>query len=281
MLGAMDDAAVTPAPAAGAWTCGACGFANAGGATCDRCGVARRWLEDPPLDLPPRPGWLERPAAWLTLLHAAGTLLGGALWARPELAPWLALSAPAQAVQVALSLAATLAAANRAVTERAFHEVALDTPPRAAAGAPIVADARIVPYARTERVHVTLELIENTYRRTRGDRGQTNVRARTRRLARHRMVEGGALPGRRASLFEAAFVAPYPSPELTDALAEIQASALAAFAWLVPGLGQAARNLREHGGVWVRLTVRIGPFQRRVERRVVVYQLYGDGIAIG
>ncbi len=277
----MEEAVPASATRTAGWTCGACGWANDGGATCDRCGVARRWLEDPPLDLPPQPGWLERPASWLALLHAAGLALGVALLARPEIAPWLALTPAAQGVQVALSAAATLAAANRAVTEHLFHEVTLQVPDRAAAGQEIVADARLVPYRTTEGVSVTLELRENTYHRTRGRHGQTNVATRSKRLARHRMIRGERVAGRRPSLFEAAFVAPYPSAELRDVMAELQASAFAAFAWLVPGLGQAARNLREHGGVWVRLTVRVGPFQRRVERRVIVYQLVGDGIAIG
>ena len=279
----MDHAATPTAPAApgSGWTCGSCGFLNASGATCDRCGVARRWLEDPPLDLPPRPGWLERPASWLALLHVAATVGGAALLVRPELAPWLALAPLAQAVQVALSAGATAAAVNRAVTERAFHEVTLVTPARAASGQEIVADARLVPYQRVARAHVTLELVENTYQRTRSDRGQTSVRTRTRRLARYRLLSGEALPGRRASLFEASFVAPYPSPDLRDPLAEIQASAMGAVAWLVPGLGETARNLREHGGVWVRMTVRVGPFRRRMDRRVIVYHLAGEHVAIG
>jgi len=273
--------AVAPAARSSGWTCSACDYVNRDGLTCDRCGLARRWQENPPLDLPPQPGWFERPAGWLSLMHGAGLALGALLLIRPEVAPWLALAEPAQATQVALSAAATLAAVNRAATERLLHDVALDVPDRAAAGQTVVADARLVPYARVQRTNVTLELVENTYERTPGRNGGTNIRTRTRRLERYRLVSGASLPGRRASLFEASFVAPYPSPGLRDVGAELQASVLSAFAWLVPGLGEAARNLREHGGVWVRLTVRVGPFRRRVDRRVTVYSLVEDGIRIG
>jgi enhancing lycopene biosynthesis protein 2 len=95
------------------------------------------------------------------------------------------------------------------------------------------------------------------------------------------MLNGETVPGRRASLVEATFIAPFPTQQMRDVMAELQASAMASLAWLVPGLGQAARNLREHGGVRVRLTVRVGPFFRRVEKRVVVYQMQGDWLAIG
>lgn len=273
--------AVAPAQRSAGWTCSACDYVNQDGLTCDRCGVARRWLENPPLDLPPQPGWFERPAAWLSLLHVAGLGLGAVLLIRPETAPWLALAAPVQAIQVGLSAAATLAAVNRAATERILHEVFLDVPDRAAAGQTIVADARLVPYARIERATVTLELVENTYERTRGRNGRTNIRTRSRRLERYRLVRGASLPGRRPSLFEASFVAPYPSEGLRDVGAELKASVLGALAWLVPGLGEAARNLREHGGVWARLTVRVGPFRRRVDRRITVFQLVGDEIRAG
>jgi hypothetical protein len=275
------DTSATGAPRTRPWTCGACGYENDGGATCDRCGVARRWLEHPPLDLPPRPAFFERPAGWWSLAHGAATLFGALLLVRPEVAPWLALAAPAQAVQVALSLAAAVASLNRAATERLFHEVALEVPDRAPAGEELVADARLVPYGRTEGVHVTLELIENTYHRTRGRNGETRMATRSKRLGRHKMLSGETVPGRRASLLEATFIAPFPTQQMRDVMAELQASAMAALAWLVPGLGQAARNLREHGGVWVRLTVRVGPFFRRVEKRVVVYQMQGDWFAIG
>ncbi|MDZ7801681.1 MAG: hypothetical protein U5K81_12955 [Trueperaceae bacterium] len=277
----MDAAPGPAAPTSPTWTCGACGYPNEAGATCDRCGVARRWLENPPLDVPPQPGWFERPSAWLALLHGGLALLGATLLLRPDVAPWLSMVAPAQAIQVALSLGATLAAVNQAATERTFHEVALEIPERAPAGQEITADARVVPYVRTRGVNVTLELLENTYHRRQGRRGETQIQTRTRSLAKHRMVRGTTLPGRRASLFEAGFIAPFPAAGLRDVMAELQASLFGALAWLVPGFGHMARNLREHGGIWVRLTVRVGPFYRRVDRRVVVYALAGEDVHIG
>lgn len=272
-------AGAAPPLASNAWTCGECGYANPAGPLCVRCGVARRWQEDPPLDVPPAPGAFERPAAWFALLHGALALLGALLLWRPELAPFLALTPAMQAVQVALSLAAAWASLDRAAVDRLFWRVELASPDRAPAGDEIRVTARLVPYARRGNVHVEIALLENTYVRDRDPR-RHGVTTRTKVVARHRMLRGGQLPGRRASEFEAIFAAPFPTGEHRDVRAEIQASFLGAFAWLVPGLGEVARNLREHGGVWVRLKVRAGPWRRRIERRVFVYHMAGDRLEV-
>jgi hypothetical protein len=49
---------------------------------------------------------------------------------------------------------------------------------------------------------------------------------------------------------------------------EIKASILGALGPIVPGLGHYARNLREHGGYFVRAVVRFGPWRRVYEQRV-------------
>lgn len=260
-------------PAASGWTCAACGYRNEGVALCDRCGVSRRWSEDPPLDVPPPPSAFERPAAWMASLHGALAAFGALLWVQPGIAPWLALAGPAQAVQVLLSLGACLAALNQAVTECLFHEVRLEMPDRVPTGEPLVAAARVVPYRHTSGASVTLALVENTYERSRGSSRNQTITTRSRTLASHDMLRGGTLRGRNANAFEATFQAPVPTGNHLSVAAELQASLMRAFAWLVPGLGHAARNLAEHGGVWVRLTVRVGPWRRRVERRVFVYHI--------
>lgn len=258
-----------------AWTCTACGHANEPARLCDRCGVSRSWSEDPPLDAPPAPAFFERPAGWLALLHGAAAALGLLLLARPTFAPLLALAPPFQLGQVLLSAAAAWASANHAAMERLFWRIELDVPARVPAGREIVARARVVPYAARDRTRVAMELRENTYERDPDPRRAT-VRTRTKVLARHTLLSGGRLPGRRTSEFEAHFAAPIPTGGHRDVRAELQASLLGAFAWLVPGLGETARNLREHGGVWVRLTVRRGPWRRRLEERVLVYHLSAD-----
>lgn len=270
----------SPAPAlAAAWTCGACGYANDDAALCARCGVSRAWLEDRPLDLPPVPGPFERPATWLALLHAGLAGLGVLLLVRPEVAPFLALTPPVQAGQVALSLAAAWSSLNRAAIERTFRLVELHAPDRAPANEPLTVRASLVPYRRVRGAHVELALISNTYTERRRRR-EFGVGTRSRVLARHRMLAGETVRGRRETTLEARFVAPYPTPDHRDPTADFEASLLGAFAWLVPGLGEVARNLREHGGIWVRLVVRVGPWRHRVERRVFVYHLGGGRIDI-
>lgn len=263
----------------GPWTCSECGWMNERGATCDRCGVARSWIEDPPLDLPPPPGSWERPASWLALLHALAAVAGFVLVFRPDLAPFLALRAPWQWIQVALSLAAAVTAANRAAMERLFHEIRLDVPAQAPTDAPFDVDLALVPYRRIENLTLRIELIENTYHRRPGRNEGTQLRSR--RLARHRIQTGAPMRGRRVHHVGTTFVAPVPNMQVHDTMAEIQASMLAPFAWLVPGLGEMARNLREHGGVRVRVFVGVGPFRRVLERRIIIYLLGGDELIAG
>lgn len=277
----MDDGAQerTAGPDSHAWTCPECGWENPSGATCDRCGVAKAWLEDPPLDLPPTPGWFDRPDGWLSLLHAGGLLGGLALALRPELAPWLALAEPWQWVQVVLSAAATVASINRTVMARRFHDIRVTMPPHARTDAPFDVELVLIPYRTVPGVSIRMDLVENTYERRKGREGGVSLRSR--RLARHRLQRGAPLRGRREHHVVTTFVAPLPNPDVHDVMAEIQASILAPFAWLVPGVGEAARNLREHGGVRVRTVVRVGLFRHVIERRVIVYMQIGDAVMAG
>ena len=251
------------------WTCAECGYENVGTLTCERCGVARAWQEDPPLDLPPPPGWLERPEAWLAMLHAAAAVGGLLLAWRPEIAPFLALAQPWQWIQVALSVGASTVAVNRAAMGRLFHEVSLTMPAHARSNEAFDVELTLTPYRRIEGVSIVVDLVENTYDRSRGDRSELKLKSR--RLARHRLQSGAPLRGRRVHHVETSFLAPFPNMNVHDTLAEVQASILAPFAWLVPGLGETARNLREHGGVRVRARVAVGPFRRVIERRIIVY----------
>jgi len=75
--------------------------------------------------------------------------------------------------------------------------------------------------------------------------------------------------GRREHVFQASFLAPAPSPAQHDVATELAASMLGGVGFLVPGLGHYARNLREHGGFFVRAVVRVGLWRRVYEQRVV------------
>lgn len=265
--------------ASATWACPECGWENEATPTCGRCGLARAWLEDPPLDLPPPPGWFERPATWLALLHAAGALGGIVLWVRPGIAPFLALGDPWQWIQVALSAAAAVTSVNRAAMERLFHEIRLVVPPHAQTDTPFDVELVLIPYRRVPDVSIRIDLVENTYRRSPGRSDRLALRSE--RLARHSIQSGAPLRGRRVHHVETTFTAPLPNMDVHDTLAEIQASLLAPFAWLVPGLGEAARNLREHGGVRVRASVHAGPYRRVLERRIVIYMLGTDRLLAG
>lgn len=263
----------------GPWTCSECGWVNDSGPTCDRCGVARSWVDDPALDLPPAPGWWDRPASWLAVLHL-GAALGGLLLAfRPDVAPFLALREPWQWIQIALSTGAAVTSVNRAAMDRLFHDIRLEMPGQAPTDAPFEVSVDLVPYRSLEKVTLRIDLVENTYHRRTGRREGTTLRSK--RLARHRIRTGEPLRGRRVHHVTTTFVAPVPNMRVHDTMAEIQASMLAPFAWLVPGLGEAARNLREHGGVRVRVYVGVGPFRRVLERRIIVYLLGSDRLLAG
>lgn len=280
MMPPMDPPA---ASATAGWTCGACGHPNRSQPLCARCGVSRAWLEDPPLDLPPAPAAAEQPATWLALLHGGLALLGALLLVRPEIAPYLALRPGFQAIQVAASLAATWMALSQAAFDRRFRELAVEVPEHSPADRPFVVRARLVPYRGLDGVHVRVDLVSRTYAPPSptfaADRRGVGLRSRV--VERHELLGGGRLPGRRASTFEASLRAPFPSPHHRSVTAELEASLLGAFGPLVPGLAAYARNLREHGGVWVRVTVRIGPWRRRVERRVLVHHVTGDELQVG
>jgi len=275
----MDDDARPATDGSAGWTCPDCGLENPSGLTCDGCGVARSWHEDPPLDLPPAPGWFGRPDAYLALLHAGAALAGLALWMRPETAPFLALGEPWQAIQVAVSTGATVAAVNRTTITRLFHQVRLEMPAHAPSDREFDVELVLVPYHHIAKASVTVELLENTYQRTLGK--SSDVALRSRRLARHRLRRDAPLAGRRVTHLQTSLLAPLPNPHVHDVTAELQASLFAALAWLVPGLGEAARNLREHGGVRVRATLRVGPFRQVIERRIIVYLRSGDTVLAG
>jgi hypothetical protein len=259
-----------------AWQCGACGFDNTDGLVCAACGVARRYVEDPPLDLPYAPRWSELPSLYAGLLWGMVSVVGLALVLAPGWRASLGLGTPFILFGLASSLAAAFTASTTAWWDRHFNEVELELPQTVRSGQPFRATLRLVPYDRVASAHVRFALRDNFY--ARGANGSVETRSRT--LERQLALAGEPLSGRRLHEAQALFVGPFPASRHTDIVAEVMASLYGALAFVVPGLGLAARNLREHGGYYVEATVRVGWMRRTIKRRVIAFHL-GEDLFVG
>jgi len=274
----MTDAA---AVVGGAWACPECGHENPpreglSGLTCEACGVARRDVLAPPLDLPPRPGLAEVPGFWYALGWTAMLVLGAALLASDRALTTLGLGRQWVWLEMAAAAYAAGSSLLAAVWDRWFNEVELTVPRHAATGEEFTAALRLVPYVRLDDVSVTLALVDRFYERS----GDAGVDLRSRPLGRFALLSGGTLLGRREAAFEARFLAPFPATRHTDVRAEIAADVLGVLGFFVPALRWNAANLREHGGYVVEARVRVGWLPRRLVKRVVVYHL-GESLHVG
>jgi len=255
-----------------AWVCGACGHHNAGGASCEACGVAKRYLDDPPLDLPFPPKLVGLPAFFGGLLWAVVAALGAALLLVPGwreavgLGPWFV------AVGTASALGAAWSSGTEALWQRLFNEMRLEVPRSVRSGEDFDAALTLVPYDGVPAVRVDFALVDNFYEHGRGN----GIETRSRRLDHQVALLGEPLSGRHTHVLHARFQAPFPATRHTDLLAEVLASLLAPLGLLVPGLGLTARNLREHGGYFVRATVRVGWLRRTFKRRVIAFYVGAD-----
>ncbi len=234
---------------------------------CDPCGVARQWHEDPALDVPPPPPWHHVGAVWGALAYGALALAGGSVLLVPGWLDALGIGAPWVVLEIVLSASAFGSALVEAVWQRRFNRAVLQVPATVRTGQAFEAILTLVPYTTLERVSVRIELVDRFYEHvTRRGRRQTRTRSRT--LERYDLQRGEPVRGRREHAFHVAFVAPAPSLAQHDVTSEITASILGALGPIVPGLGHYARNLREHGGFFVRAVVRFGPWRRVYEQRV-------------
>jgi hypothetical protein len=250
------------------WDCGACGHVNGHGLVCDACGVARRSFDDPPVDIPRRPAWGEIGAAYLAGTYALLALGGLIVLASPRLLAAIGLAEVWIWMEVALASAAAYASTLHAVFLRRFNQAMLEVPRSVRTGSPFDAVVTLVPYETLERVWVSVELLDRDYQTVRRN-GRETVRTRSRVMERLTLQSGEVLPGRRQHRFVATFHAPIPSVTHSSVKAEIAASILAFFGPLVPGLSHHARNLRSHGGYFVRARVRTGIWRRSYEQQVV------------
>jgi hypothetical protein len=232
------------------------------------CGVARRHFEDPPLDIPRRPAWSEVGAAYAAAAYGVLAFGGAVVLLSPSLLAAIGVAREWVWLEVALATAAAYGSTLEALFVRRFNQATLEVPRSVRTGTRFVAALTLVPYERLERVWVTLELVDRFYETVHRD-GRRSVRTRSRVVERVRLQAGEALPGRRQHRFEAEFDAPIPTTAHSNVQAEITASIAAFFAPLVPGLAHFARNLRAHGGYYVRASVRMGPWRRSFEEQVV------------
>lgn len=250
------------------WSCPSCQHDNGpDDLVCDACGVARRWHEDPPLDIPPPPPWTHVGPAWAALFYGGLAAAGVLVLLRPGWLEGLGVAPHWVMLEVGLTGAAFGGALIEAVWQRRFNRADLRVPHTVRAGQPFEAVLTLVPYVSLEAVDVRLELVERTYEQV-VRRGRRQTRTRSRVLERVELQRGAPLRARREHAFHAGYYAPPPSLAHHDVYSEMTASVLGAFAPIVPGLGHHARNLREHGGVFVRAVVRFGVWRRVYEQRV-------------
>ncbi len=246
---------------------------------CDACGVARRWHDDPPLDLPRAPGPFEVPATWSAGVFGALTLAGLLVYAVPSWRAGLGFAPEWIALEVLLAGAAFWSASQEAWFQRRFNTAHLEAPRQVRTGTGVDVALTLVPYERVDGVHLTVELVDRYYVDVHRD-GRKQVQTRQRVVERVRLAQDETLAGRREHTFHLVFDAPFPSTVHEHLGAQISASLLEPLGFLVPGLRHHARNLREHGGFFVRATLRRGLWRRRFEQRVVIVHV-GDTIAAG
>jgi len=255
------------------WTCTLCGHCNLVGEQCDACGVARRYLDDPPLDVPFTPRITELPSFWIALMWGVATLAGGFALLSPSLRQ--TIGPTFLLLEVAAAGAASVSSLFTAAWERLFNQVELHVPPHAAAGSSFQARLKLVPYSGLENVNVSMGFNDRFY----AGSGK-ELELRTKRLERKSVLTRGRLPGRRQTELSAEFIAPFPVTKHTHAQAEINADILGFLSIFVPSLKFSAQNMREHGGYYVVAHVRVGFLSRRYHKRVITYAM-GPQIHVG
>lgn len=250
-----------------------CGHCNLVGEQCEACGIARRFLDDPPLDVPFTPKLTDLPSFWIGLMWGAAAIAGGVALLSPSLRETIG---PIFLVAEILAAgAASVSSLFTAVWERIFNQVELHVPPHAAAGSVFQARLKLVPYSGVENVTVRFSFSDRFYE----DKGK-EVALRTKKLEANRALTRGRLPGRRKTELSSEFIAPFPMTKHTHMQAELNAGFLGFLAIFVPSLKFAARNVKEHGGYYVEAYVRVGVLSRRYHKRVITYAI-GHQIHVG
>ena len=273
---AGSSAAFAPGTDLATWECAACGHVNTGRATCEACGVAKRYHTDPSLDLPLRPRWAETAGFWLGLSWSVAALAGLVLLLFPDLRERTGIGLWFIVPEVALAGYAAGSSFLTAVWQRWFNQFDLEVPAHSPTGQPFAVNLTLVPYETLENVHISLRLVDNFYTRS----GDSGVETSSRTLGSERVLVRGRLRGRRINVFAAEFLTPFPATKHSDVMAEITADVLDVLGIVIPAARWNARNLREHGGYYVEATVRVGLVPRRMKKRVIAYHI-GEQIYLG
>lgn len=255
------------------WTCSLCAHCNLVGDWCEVCGVARRFLDDPPLDLPHTPRLSQLPSFWLSLVWGAAALAGLLALVYAPLRDTIGVGF--LLLEVVAAGAAAVSSFFTALWERMFNKVEVILPPHAAAGSSFEARLLLAPYSTLDNVTVRLKLSDRYFERI-GDK----VESRTKELVSLQLLSAGRLPGRRSTQLSARFRAPFPINAHASVQAELSAQVLRVASVVVPSLRFAAANLAEHGGFYVEAYVRVGPLSRRFHKRIVTYAI-GHEILVG
>lgn len=259
-----------------AWDCPECGHSNEGLSVCEVCGLAQRYVLDPPLDLPRQPRLRELPAFYQGLLWSVLAAVGTVLLLIPGWRETLQLSRWFVLLELLSTSLAAASSFSAAWWTRWFNTMSLTAPSPVKTGETFDAVLTLVPYDTLNHVTVNIRLVDNFYQRS----GDTGVLTRTSTLDRQTLLRDTSLTGRRSRSLSAGFLAPFPTTPHTDVLAEINASVLGLLAWIVPAFAWSAQNLREHGGYFVEANVRVGWLRRTFKRRVIAYSL-GDELRMG
>lgn len=258
------------------WECAACGHGNVDRATCEACGLARHYLEDPALDLPFRPRPSETAGFWLGLSWGVAALAGLVLLLFPDLRTRTGVGLAVIVPELAVSAYAAVSSFLDSLWERWFNQFDFAVPAHSPTGTPFFVSLSMVPYETMSNVSIQLRFVDNFYTRS----GDSGVEARSRDLGSERLLHDGRLRGRRNNVFTGEFLTPFPATKHSDVMAEITADMLDVIGVIVPAARWNARNLREHGGYYVEATVRVGLIPRRIKKRVIAYHL-GEQLYLG
>jgi len=239
------------------------------GLTCDLCGVARRMMDDPPLDIPYRPRLTRIPAFWLSMMWGVAALGGVALWLSPVARG--TLGNVFLIGEIVASGSAAVSSLFTALWHRLFNELELVVPAHVKTGEPLVPVVRLVPYETLNNVTVKVKLVDRYFQKS-----QDGVERAQRELASITPLRRARLRGRRLTSLSADFVAPFPDTPHESIQADIMADVLGLLSFAVPALAWQARNLREHGGYYVEAKVRVGFLSRKYHKRVITYYVGGS-----
>lgn len=180
-------------------------------------------------------------------------------------------------LETLVTTSAAFTAAVEFIWNLHFRRVDILLPELVAAKDEVEVSINLVPYSILPGVSIQAEVLDRFFTQD-PQSGAWQKHARAREF--FEVARNQTLPGGRVSCFAVRFPAPYPSLLHENLSAEITASVLALFTWLVPGLSQAVRSLRHHGGFYVRVRVYVGPFRRTFERRFETYLRDGHMVVL-